>query len=764
MEKLLTAQNSWRVALGRLSKPSALRNCFITLAKQRHLQKTLQTAASPVPFGHFKCLNKNHDEQQSQPEHNFTLKELSAWMSMFRRSGYNTTASVTQLLHGDSRITWFKPSTSPSQQRQPGQPSNKGPNQENGNDNNGTDIQRLVWQMVIMGIMVGLLMTRVQVDDIEIDWNEFVNDFLARGEVSRLNVFEKDLRVEIILQPGARLKKRHVVNPSSMTVLTMKIDDVENFEEKLRVVERELGIPVGQGIPVIFRKDKKRDLSSYFLINLVMITLMFEMLRRNNAAGGMSNFMGNIRNARFVRADLQAMDGKGVTFKDVAGLHEAKVEVMEFVDYLKRPDRFKKLGAKIPRGAILTGPPGCGKTLLAKAVATEAKVPFLVMAGSEFVEMIGGVGASRVRDLFKTARQKAPCIIYIDEIDAIGKKRGAGPSNREEEQTLNQLLVEMDGIGTKGDVIMLGSTNRVDMLDKALLRPGRFDRHIDIGLPTLAERKEMFDMYLKKLSLEQTPDTYSERLSQLSPGMSGADIANVCNEAALHAARHTHKSVGQQDFDYAIERVVAGVAKKSRVLAAVEKRIVAYHEAGHAVVGWLLEHTDALLRVSIVQRTNAALGFAQYLPQDRYLHSQAELMERVCMALGGRAAENIIFNRVSSGAQDDLQRVTKMAYAQIRSLGMNENIGLMSFPSTDETGGAKPYSNYLENLMDEEAKNYIARAYQATEKLLRDNVDKLTVVAEELLKKEALSYEEVEQLIGPPPFPKNKVNAAGSTM
>lgn len=401
----------------------------------------------------------------------------------------------------------------------------------------------------------------------------------------------------------------------------------------------------------------------------------------------------------------------------------------------------------------MLGPPGCGKTLLAKAVATEGHVPFLAMAGSDFVEMLGGLGAARVRDLFKEARQRAPCIIYVDEIDAIGRKRSGDnwSNSSEEEHTLNQMLVEMDGIDTKEGVIVLASTNRPDVLDKAILRPGRFDRHILIDLPTLAERKEIFEIYLQKLRLARPVPEYSGNLAHLSPSMSGADIANICNEAALHAARNKNSAVDTTDFEYAVQRVTAGVAKKSRVLSPQEKKVVAYHEAGHALVGWLLKHTDTLMMVSIIPRTNKMLGFAQYMPEERKLLSQDALFERMCMMLGGRVAESIIFNSVTSGAQDDLKKVTEMAYDQIRLMGMNEKVGLVSFPHAKENQFiGQPYSQQTTQLIDDEARLLVGNVYRQTEKLLLESKEKLRIVAEALLEKETLTYKDMEQLIGPP--------------
>lgn len=441
--------------------------------------------------------------------------------------------------------------------------------------------------------------------------------------------------------------------------------------------------------------------------------------------------------AKFTLIDPLTGSGKGILFSDVAGLKEAKTEVMEFVDYLKRPEYYKRLGAKVPKGALLLGPPGCGKTLLAKAVATESNVPFLSMNGSEFIEMIGGLGAARVRDLFKEGRKRAPCIIYIDEIDAVGRKRSgtmasgtSGGTTGESEQTLNQLLVEMDGMATTENIIMLASTNRADILDKALLRPGRFDRHILIDLPDLVERNEIFQYHLKGVALEEEPTKYSKFLAYMCPGFSGADIANVVNEAALHAARFKKKMVTREDLEYAIERVVGGTEKRSHALNAETKKVVAYHESGHALVGWMMKHTDALLKVTIVPRTTLALGFAQYLPRDQKLFTKEELFEKMCMTLGGRVAESLTFNKVTTGAQNDLEKVTKMAYAQIREFGMNPQVGLISFTEQEiKELGRRPYSKRLQAVIDEEARKLIVQAYKRTEEVLMQHKDKLALVS-----------------------------------
>jgi spastic paraplegia protein 7 len=394
----------------------------------------------------------------------------------------------------------------------------------------------------------------------------------------------------------------------------------------------------------------------------------------------------------------------GVKFSDVAGMEEAKVEVMEFVDYLKAPQRFTQLGARIPKGALLTGPPGTGKTLLAKAVASEAAVPFISVAGPDFVEIFGGIGAARVRDLFAQARKHVPCIVYIDEIDAVGKARASSgmEDHMEMESTLNQLLVEMDGINELEGVVVMASTNRPAVLDQALLRPGRFDRQINIDLPTLIERQAIFELHLRDYLLAQPLKAYSRRLAALTPGHSGADIANICNEAALHAARHQKKLIDSDNFEYAVERVIAGMEKKSNVMSAAEREVVAYHEAGHALVGWMLKHTDPVLKVSIVPRTKGPLGYAQILPSDQKFYNTDQLFDRMCMLLGGRAAEALVFRRITTGASDDLKRVSEVAYTQIQVFGMNPTIGHVSYPIKKSIDFAKkPFSQKLSKMIDE---------------------------------------------------------------
>ena len=443
----------------------------------------------------------------------------------------------------------------------------------------------------------------------------------------------------------------------------------------------------------------------------------------------------------------------GVLFKDVAGLDEAKVEVMEVVDFLRNPKRYEALGAKIPKGALLAGPPGTGKTLLAKATAGEANVPFLSISGSDFIEMFVGVGPSRVRDLFAQARANAPCLVFIDEIDAVGRARGKGGfsgGNDERENTLNQLLIEMDGFSASTGVVVLAGTNRADILDSALLRPGRFDRQVVVGLPDISGRADIFGVHLAGLTLNGDADEFAKKLAALTPGFSGAQVANVCNEAALIAARRGEKAVGREHFDDAVDRVIAGLEKKGLTIGAHERRVVAFHEAGHALAGWVLEHADPVMKVSIVPRGKAALGYSQSLPRDIALHTEEQLEDTMVMALGGRAAEEVIFSEVSSGAQNDLERVTRMAYGMVASYGMSEQVGPLSFESSSESNTLyKPYSEATAQLIDSEALRLVDAAYDRSLSLLREHKAQLHALAEALLAKEVIGSEELIEILGP---------------
>ena len=495
------------------------------------------------------------------------------------------------------------------------------------------------------------------------------------------------------------------------------------------------------------------------LLPILLIGLLFVMMMRKvGGPGGGSGGPGGIFNIGKSKATLFDKASRvNINFGDVAGLDEAKVEVMEIVDFLKNPKKYTALGGKIPKGALLIGPPGTGKTLLAKAVAGEAQVPFFSLSGSDFVEMFVGVGASRVRDLFKQAREKAPCIIFIDEIDAIGRARGKNMmmSNDERENTLNQLLVEMDGFGTDLGIIILAATNRPDVLDSALLRPGRFDRQISIDRPDLVGREAIFKVHLEPIKISTTLDIL--KLAEQTPGFAGADIANVCNEAALIAARKGKDAVDMSDFQDAIDRVIGGLEKKNKIISKEEKEIIAYHEAGHAICGWYLEHAYPLLKVTVVPRGTAALGYAQYTPKEQYLYNTDQLMDQICMTLGGRASEDIFFGKISTGASNDLQQITKIAYSMITVYGMNEKVGNISYyDPNQENVFTKPYSEETGKMIDQEVRNLIDVAYIRTKKLLTEKREAVELLAKELLKKEVLFKSDVEHLIGKRPYEEKK--------
>ena len=536
--------------------------------------------------------------------------------------------------------------------------------------------------------------------------------------------------------------------PQAGPQLTFTIGSVESFREDLKAAEEQ----AGQIVPVAY-ENRTNDWSN-LLVNLLpwvlIIGVWFLNMRSMSRGGGGAG--GGIMNVGKARAQVFDKDnGRRVTFKDVAGLEEAKVEIMEIVDFLKKADKYRELGAKIPKGALLVGPPGTGKTLLAKAVAGEANVPFLSISGSDFVEMFVGVGASRVRDLFEQAKQKAPCIVFIDEIDAIGRARGknAGFSgNDERENTLNQLLTEMDGFQTNAGVIVLAATNRADILDKALMRAGRFDRQIEVGLPDVKEREEIFDVHLRTLKLD--PQLDRAFLARQTPGFSGADIANVCNEAALIAARHNKKFVAKEDFLAAIDRIIGGLERRNKIITDEEKRVIAYHEAGHATVSWILENASPLIKVTIIPR-GKALGAAWYLPEERQITTREQLMDELAATLGGRVSEQLTFGHVSTGALNDLERVTKQAYAMVAYYGMSDEVGNRSwYDSTGQSDMAltKPYSEQTAQQIDAEARKVIDRAYAMAEQVLRDHADGLRELAELLLDREVVFTEDVERIFG----------------
>jgi cell division protease FtsH len=527
---------------------------------------------------------------------------------------------------------------------------------------------------------------------------------------------------------------------------------------KQSVLNAEKDMPEDQRVPIQYEQGHESFLSNWLVQGVIMVILfagvwIFIMRRMSGGSGGGPG--GQIFNIGKSKATLFDKEAQvSVTFNDVAGLEEAKQEVMEIVDFLKNPKKYTNLGGKIPKGALLVGSPGTGKTLLAKAVAGEAQVPFFSLSGSDFVEMFVGVGASRVRDLFRQAKDKAPCIIFIDEIDAIGRARGKNNivgGNDERENTLNQLLVEMDGFGTDSGIIILAATNRPDVLDSALLRPGRFDRQVSIDKPDLVGREQIFKVHLKPVKLADGVD--AKKLSAQTPGFAGAEIANVCNEAALIAARKNKEAVDMQDFQDAIDRVIGGLEKKNKIISPEEKRIVAYHEAGHAIAGWFLEHADPLVKVSIVPRGVAALGYAQYLPKEQFLYTTEQLLDGMCMTLGGRVAEDLTFGKISTGAQNDLERITKLAYAMVTIYGMNAKVGNVSFNDTQgEYQFNKPYSEKTSELIDDEVRNQIAEVYERTKQLLTDKREGLEKLANKLLEKEILFQSDLEEILGKRPF------------
>ncbi|OAD66538.1 hypothetical protein PHYBLDRAFT_178419 [Phycomyces blakesleeanus NRRL 1555(-)] len=581
----------------------------------------------------------------------------------------------------------------------------------------------------------------------ELTWQSFRSQLMDKGMVDRLDVLNRS-RVRVHLRPDAGS-----LGVSPNTVFYFSIGSVDSFEHNLEEAQNQLGIPSDERIPVAYR-DEVSLLNTllHFAPTLLIIGVLFYMTKR-----GPGGAQGGIFGVGKSKAKMfnQETDVK-ISFKDVAGADEAKEEIMEFVKFLKNPAMYERLGATIPKGAILSGPPGTGKTLLAKATAGEAGVPFFSVSGSEFVEMFVGVGPSRVRDLFATAKKNAPCIIFVDEIDAIGKARGKGGQmggNDERESTLNQLLVEMDGFDSNEHVVVLAGTNRPDVLDPALMRPGRFDRHISIDRPDISGRAQIFRVHLKPIKTSEDVEKLSKKLAALTPGFAGADIHNVCNEAALIAARYHKDEVTTSDFEQAIERVIAGLEKKSRVLSPEEKKTVAYHEAGHAVAGWYLQYADPLLKVSIIPRGTAALGYAQYLPKDQYLFSTKQLADRMCMTLGGRVSEQIFFDTITTGASDDLQKVTKIAYAQVTAYGMNSKVGPLSFHDpSQEQQFQKPYSEQTGALIDEEARKIVSAAYERTVELLSGKKDEVEKVANLLLEKEVLTREDMENLLGKRPF------------
>jgi cell division protease FtsH len=618
-----------------------------------------------------------------------------------------------------------------------------------------------LWVMAgLLVLFLGMVWFSNQTSTIKINQQRF-EQMLAAGDVHDVGLVNSTRTVEVGLTQAALQKPEYARELAARrgpfadrgAQYSFPIFDAKYFQEQLDKLQAEKPREQRLQLEPVERVSIGEIISSYGLIILSIILFVF-LMRRMSSAGGPGGQIFNIGKSR--AALFEGGDKVKITFKDVAGLEEAKEEVQEIVEFLKNPSKFTILGGKIPKGALLVGPPGTGKTLLAKAVAGEADVPFFSLSGSDFVEMFVGVGAARVRDLFKQAKAKAPCIIFIDEIDAVGRSRSKGSmpgGNDERENTLNSLLVEMDGFGTDSGVIILAATNRPDTLDSALLRPGRFDRQISIDKPDINGRTQIFNVHLKPLTLG--PDVDAKKLSAQTPGFAGAEIANVCNEAALIAARRDKKFITNQDFTDAIDRVIGGLEKKNKIISPQEKKIVAYHEAGHAIVGWFLEHADPLVKVSIVPRGVAALGYAQYLPREQFLYNVEQMTDEMCMTLGGRAAEEIVFGKISTGALSDLERITKTAQSMVAIYGMNAKLGNVSYYDSkgqNEYGFSKPYSEATAQLMDEEIRHIIDQAYIRTKELLTERRHELEVVAKELLEKEVLLQDDLERLVGKRPF------------
>lgn len=615
-----------------------------------------------------------------------------------------------------------------------------------------------IWGILLLGfIIISFLPSN---SGLKTNWNE-LSEMLRSNDVERLEILNDRVVKVFLKKESLENEKYKKVKKQSQSIFGQNTPhyyfeiNKEAFNKNYETLLTEHPESKSVVIDWQYENDSTGQILYWIVMIGIFILIWSFMMRRMGGGGGAGGGPGQIFNIGRSKATLFDKNTKvNITFKDVAGLDEAKVEVMEIVDFLKNPKKYTKLGGKIPKGALLIGPPGTGKTLLAKAVAGEANVPFFSLSGSDFVEMFVGVGASRVRDLFRQAKEKAPCIIFIDEIDAIGRARGknlVSGSNDERENTLNQLLTEMDGFGTDSGVIILAATNRPDILDSALLRPGRFDRQISIDKPDLVGREQIFKVHLQ--GKELAPGVDPKKLSAQTPGFAGAEIANVCNEAALIAARNNKDKIDMHDFQDAIDRVIGGLEKKNKLISPEEKKIVAYHEAGHAVSGWFLEFADPLVKVSIVPRGVAALGYAQYLPKEQYIYRTEQLLDEMCMTLGGRAAEDIIFGKISTGAQNDLERVTRMAYAMVTIYGMNDKVGHVSFnDSTGEFAYSKPYSEKTSELIDDEVRNIIHLAYERTKKLLTEKRTELENLAQELLRKEILFQYDLESIIGKRPF------------
>lgn len=634
--------------------------------------------------------------------------------------------------------------------------------QNKSNDGSGEKSSKFNYYWIYAIILIAisaLYLFPMQSNTREITEQNFFRELLPSGDVSKIILVDKEY-VEVFIKPEAANKPAYKPAEESRfssdkngAKFYFYIASVESFMSNLQ--NQQTDAKAEQLVSVSYEsRGSWKNLLNLILPFLLIIGLWIFIMRRINGGAGAGG--GQIFNIGKSKATLFEGQSINITFDDVAGLDEAKAEVLEVVDFLKEPSKYTALGGKIPKGVLLVGPPGTGKTLLARAMAGEAKVPFFSISGSDFVELFVGVGASRVRDLFRQAREKSPCIIFIDEIDAIGRARGKNmvQGNDERENTLNALLVEMDGFSSDKVVIMLAATNRPDVLDSALLRPGRFDRQISIDRPDAVGREQIFRVHLKPI--KTTPDLDVKRIAAQTPGFAGADIANVCNEAALIAARKAKKAVDMSDFQDAIDRVIGGLEKKNKIILPEEKNIIAYHEAGHAIAGWYLRYAHPLLKVTIIPRGVAALGYAQYIPNEQYLYTTEQLIDQMCMTLGGRVAEDIVFNKISTGAQNDLERITKMAHAMVTVYGMTSKVGNISYyDPQNEYGFQKPYSEETARMIDEEVRRIIDSAYMRTKQLLTEKRKELDLLAKALLKNEVIHKDDLEQLIGKRPFDDN---------
>ena len=624
------------------------------------------------------------------------------------------------------------------------------------------------WLYLILVMGIGwLLLNNSGANPQKIEWAE-VKEMFQEGDIKEITFVRNNFKGDITVRPDRLAKYADKFGgkvPTSSPHFIFLVSD--KFDAEKEFGELNQALPVGEQVKIIVENESRAwaDILEWLIFPILLILMWVWMFRgfNKNMGAGPGGAGGGIFNVGKSTGKLADKEKVNVTFKDVAGLYGAKDEVMEIVDFLKNPQKYTSLGGKIPKGALLVGPPGTGKTLLAKAVAGEANVPFFSISGSDFVEMFVGVGASRVRDLFRQAKEKAPCIVFIDEIDAVGRARGKNvgfSSNDERENTLNQLLTEMDGFDTNSGVIILAATNRADILDKALMRAGRFDRQIHVELPELKEREEIFLVHMRGLKISKDFDV--SFMAQHTPGFSGADIANVCNEAALTAARKGKVEIDRQDFLDAVDRIIGGLERKSSILTPEEKRTTAYHEAGHATVGWLLPYSDPVFKVSLIPRGDA-LGLTWYLPDERKILSKSYLMDQMCALIGGRVAEEIINGEPATGALNDLERLTRIAYNMVQFYGMSDKVGELSFYDSTGTRGydlTKPYSEKTAELMDQEVKDLVAEVHERTKKILIDNQEGFVTMAKLLLEKEVIFAEDIEKILGPKVKPAATIQTA----